>query len=254
MTRIGIIGGSGLDNPDILESAHDQTVTTPWGAPSAPLKFGKIAGVEVVLLARHGREHTIPPSQVNYRANIRSLLDAGCTHILATTAVGSLREEIGRGDLVVIDQFIDFTKQRAMSFHETFAPHHPVHTPMAEPFDGRLRDILVAVCESNRFTVHRTGTVVTIEGPRFSTRAESRMFRAWGADIINMSIATEATLANEAGLPYAAVAMSTDYDCWKTDEEPVSWDAILAVFQSNAKKVTTLLVEAIPRIANNKAT
>ena len=249
MTRIGIIGGSGLDNPDILSNPQDVVISTPWGAPSAALKVGRIAGVDVVLLARHGREHTIPPTQVNYRANIQALKDAGCTHILATTAVGSLREEIGRGHLVIIDQFIDFTKQRAMTFHEGFAPHQPVHTPMAEPFNQALRAILIDVCAKNGFSFHKQGTVVTIEGPRFSTRAESKMFRAWGADIINMSVATEAALANEAGIPYAAVAMSTDYDCWKEDEEPVSWDAILEVFKSNAAKVTTLLLEAIPRVA-----
>ncbi len=249
MTKIGIIGGSGLDNPDILEQAQDSIVSTLWGSPSGPLKFGTIAGVDVVLLGRHGREHTIPPTQVNYRANIQALKDAGCTHILATTAVGSLREDIGRGDLVILDQFIDFTKQRAMSFHESFAPHRPVHTAMAEPFDRTLRSLLTEICNRNGYRVHPTGTVVTIEGPRFSTRAESRMFRAWGADVINMSVATEAALANEAGIPYAAVAMSTDYDCWKTDEEPVSWDAILEVFNTNAKKVTTLLVQAIARIA-----
>lgn len=249
MTKIGIIGGSGLDNPDLFENPRDVAVSTPWGAPSAALKIGKIAGVDVVLLARHGREHTIPPTQVNYRANIQALKDAGCTHILASTAVGSLREEIGRGHLVIIDQFIDFTKQRAMTFHESFAPHQPVHTPMAEPFDAALRAILIEVCAKNGFAFHRQGTVITIEGPRFSTRAESKMFRAWGADIINMSVATEAALANEAGIPYAAVAMSTDYDCWKEDEEPVSWDAILEVFQSNAAKVTTLLLEAIARVA-----
>jgi 5'-methylthioadenosine phosphorylase len=249
MQRIGIIGGSGLDNPDILEQAHDLSVNTVWGAPSAPLRLGKIGGVDVALLGRHGRQHTIPPTQVNYRANVQALKDAGCTHILATTAVGSLREEIKRGDLVIIDQFIDFTKQRAMSFHESFAPHHPVHAPMAEPFDAGLRATLMAVCEEHGLVFHRSGTVVTIEGPRFSTRAESRMFRAWGADIINMSVATEAALANEAGIPYAAVAMSTDYDCWKTDEETVSWEAVLAVFSANAEKVTRLLVQAIPRIA-----
>jgi 5'-methylthioadenosine phosphorylase len=249
MTRIGIVGGSGLDNPDILESAHDSAVNTRWGDPSAALKIGRIAGVEVVLLGRHGREHTIPPSQVNYRANIQALQDAGCTHILTTTAVGSLREKIGRGDLIILDQFIDFTKQRAMSFHERFEQHQPVHTPMADPFNPALRSILITVCERHGFAFHPVGTVVTIEGPRFSTRAESRMFRAWGADVINMSVATEAALANEAGIPYAVVAMSTDYDCWKTDEEPVSWDAILAVFNSNARKVTTLLCDAIPEVA-----
>ncbi len=249
MTRIGIIGGSGLDNPDILEDALDRSVATRWGAPSSALKIGKIAGVEVALLGRHGREHTLPPSQVNYRANIQALQDAGCTHILATTAVGSLREEIGRGDLVILDQFIDFTKQRATSFHEHFEPHQPVHAPMADPFNPLLRSILITACQQRGFAFHPTGTVVTIEGPRFSTRAESRMFRAWGADVINMSIATEAALANEAGIPYASVAMSTDYDCWKMDEEPVSWDAILAVFTSNARKVTTLLCDAIPQVA-----
>lgn len=253
MSKIGIIGGSGLDNPDILEQPSDRLANTAWGHPSAPLKFGRIGGVDVVLLARHGREHTVAPSHVNYRANIQALKDAGCTHILATTAVGSLRTEIGRGDLVIIDQFIDFTKQRAMSFHESFAPHRPVHTPMAEPFDARLRAILIDVCARRGLAFHRSGTVVTIEGPRFSTRAESNMFRAWGADIINMSIATEAALANEAGIPYAAAAMSTDYDCWKTDEEPVTWDAILAVFNENAKKVTTLLIDAIPLVAKPAA-
>lgn len=249
MNTIGIIGGSGLDNPDILEQPRDQTVRTKWGEPSAPLRLGRIAGVEVALLGRHGREHTIPPSQVNYRANIQALKDVGCSRILATTAVGSLREDIGRGHLVLIDQFIDFTKQRAMSFHESFEPQRPLHTPMAEPFDPRMRAILADICFRQGFACHKSGTVVTIEGPRFSTRAESRMFRAWGADIINMSIATEAALANEAGLPYAAIAMSTDYDCWKEDEEAVSWEAVLAVFQENARKVTTLLVEAIPRVA-----
>jgi 5'-methylthioadenosine phosphorylase len=249
MTMIGIIGGSGLDNPDILEHPADQVTTTLWGAPSTPLKHGKICGIDVVLVGRHGREHTVTPTHVNYRANVQALKDAGCTHILATTAVGSLREDIGRGDLVILDQFIDFTKQRAMSFHEAFAPHQPVHTPMADPFDPSLRKILIDLCHEHAHRFHSHGTVVTIEGPRFSTRAESRMFRAWGADVINMSVATEAALANEAGIPYAAVAMSTDYDCWKTDEEPVTWDAILAVFNNNAKKVTSLLVAAIPLVA-----
>ncbi len=246
--KIGIIGGSGLDNPDIFENPRDEVVITKYGEPSAPLKHGTIGGVEVVLLGRHGREHTIPPTQVNYRANIRALKKAGCTHILATTAVGSLREEIGRGDLVIIDQFIDFTKQRNMTFHESFEPHAPIHTPMAEPFDKDLRKLMIAKCEELNYPHHKKGTVVTIEGPRFSTKAESHMFRSWGADIINMSIATEAALANEAGIPYAAVAMSTDYDCWKDDEEPVSWDAILAVFKENAEKVTNLLISVIPQV------
>jgi 5'-methylthioadenosine phosphorylase len=248
MKKIGIIGGSGLDDPDILQDPHDETVDTPWGAPSAPLKHGTIAGHPVVLLGRHGRAHTIPPTQVNYRANVHALVEAGCDCILATTAVGSLREEIDRGHLVVLDQFIDFTRLRAVSYHDGFEPHAPVHTPMAEPFDAGLRELMIASCRRLGITHHERGTVVTIEGPRFSTRAESHMFRAWGADVINMSVAPECILANEKGIPYAAVAMSTDYDCWKTDEAPVTWEDILAIFQANAQKVTDLLVDVIGRM------
>jgi len=248
MAIIGIIGGSGLDNPDILSNPRDEKVTTQYGEPSSPLKHGIIDGVQVVLLARHGREHTIPPTQVNYRANIAALKAASCTHIIASTAVGSLKEEIRRGDLIIIDQFIDFTKQRKMTFHEYFAPHNPVHCPMADPYDSRLRQILIDECKSRGYPFHERGVVVTIEGPRFSTRAESLMFRTLGADIINMSIATETVLANEIGVPYAAVAMSTDYDCWKSDEEPVSWEAISKVFAENAAKVTALLKGIVSKI------
>jgi len=245
---IGIIGGSGLDNPEIFRNSRDEKVSTTYGEPSSALKYGDIDGIKVVLLARHGREHTVPPSQVNYRANISALKKAGCSHIVATTAVGSLKEEIHRGDLVIIDQFIDFTKQRKMSFYESFEPHNPAHTSMADPYDSRLRKILIDECKALNYPYHEKGTVVTIEGPRFSSRAESFMFRAWGADIINMSIATETVLANEAGIPYAAVAMSTDYDCWKTGEESVTWEAIAKVFADNAGKVTTLLKNIIPKI------
>jgi len=248
MAVIGIIGGSGLDNPDILSDPQDKSASTPYGEPSSPLKHGKIDGVEVVLLARHGREHTIPPTQVNFRANIYALKEAGCTHILATTAVGSLRGGIKRGDLVVIDQFIDFTKQRKMTFHETFEAHNPVHKAMPDPFDERLRKQLIKECESKEYSFHPRGTVITIEGPRFSTRAESHMFRSWGAEIINMSVSTEAALANEIGVPYAAIAMTTDYDCWKTDEEPVSWEVIVKVFNENAEKVTSILKNVIANI------
>jgi len=246
--KIGIIGGSGLDNPDILEEEKDIEIETPYGNTSSKLKTGKIKGVDVVLLARHGREHTIPPTNVNYRANIYALKDIGCTHIIATTAVGSLREEIRRGDIVIIDQFIDFTRRRIVSFHEEFEPHKPIHTAMADPFDEKLRNILNGCCKDLGIRHHAKGTVITIEGSRFSTRAESKMFQAWGADIINMSIAPEAIFANETGIPYAAIAMSTDYDCWKTDEKPVTWDDILKIFSENVDKVTRLLVEAIPRI------
>ncbi|HAK46541.1 MAG TPA: S-methyl-5'-thioadenosine phosphorylase [Spirochaeta sp.] len=248
MIRVGIIGGSGLDNPEILKNAADREVDTPWGKPSCPLKEGTISGREVVLIGRHGREHTIPPTQVNYRANIHALKDAGCTHILATTAVGSLREEIGRGHFVVLDQFIDFTRLRPVTYYESFEPGEMAHTPMAEPFDAYLRRLLIEKSAALGLEHHTAGTVVTIEGPRFSTKAESNMFRMWGADVINMSIAPEAILANEAGLPYAAVAMATDYDCWKDDEEPVSWEAVLEVFQNNVEKMINLLTEVIPEI------
>lgn len=248
MNKIGIIGGSGLDNPTLLENAADMEITTPFGPPSSLLKTGTIKGVPVVLLARHGREHTLPPTQVNFRANIYALKEVGCTHILATTAVGSLKTEIGRGDLVVLDQFIDFTRHRVITFYESFEPGKMKHTPMVDPFDNHLRSLFIAGCEELNLKHHKTGTVVTIEGPRFSTRAESRMFRAWGAEVINMTTGPEATLANELGLPYAAVAMSTDYDCWKEDEEPVTWEAVLKIFESNVKKVTDLLINVIPKI------
>jgi 5'-methylthioadenosine phosphorylase len=248
MVKIGIIGGSGLDNPQILKNAEDIPADSRYGAPSSPLRSGTIEGVEVLILARHGREHTIPPTHVNNRANITVLKEAGCTHILATTAVGSLREEIDRGDLVIPDQFIDFTRSRIVSFFNRFEPEQAAHTPMADPFDKKLRQALIISAEELGITHHKKGTVVTIEGARFSTRAESRMFRIWGADIINMSTAPEAILANEAGIPYAAVAMSTDYDCWKEDEEAVSWESILKIFSENIDKVIKLLANTIPRI------
>ena len=246
--KIGIIGGSGLDDPSLFEHPRDTEMTTPWGEPSSSLREGFIGGVPVVLMARHGRRHTIPPSQVNYRANLWALKEAGCTHVLASTAVGSLREEIGRGDLVIPDQFIDFTRSRKLSFFESFEPGSPMHTAMAEPFDAGLRRIMAEELSALGYRFHNGGTVVTIEGPRFSTRAESRMFRLWGADIINMSIATEAIMANELGVPYAAVAMSTDYDSWKEDDV-VTWEAILAVAQSNAEKVLELFRRVVPKLA-----
>ncbi len=249
MAKIGIIGGSGLDDPEILQEMRETTVSTPYGDPTSLLKAGKIGGVETILLARHGRNHQLSPTQVNYRANIHALKDQGVTHILATTACGSLKEEIGRGDFVIVDQFIDFTKHRINTFHESFE-NGMEHVVMADPFDADLRKILYATSVELGFKTHNWGTVVTIEGPRFSTRAESRMFRMWGADVINMSIATEAALAKEAGIPYAVVAMSTDYDCWKEDEEMPSWQEILAVFEKNADKVKRLLMNVVQKLGS----
>lgn len=248
MVKIGIIGGSGLDNPNILKDARDLEVKTPYGEPTSPLKIGKISDVEVILLARHGREHTITPTYVNYRANIQALKDQDCTYILATTACGSLREEIGRGDFVIIDQFIDFTRLRKLSFFDEFPPGDAKHTAMAYPYSEKLRKLLIDSAKELNLKFHEKGTVITIEGPRFSTRAESEMFRIWGADIINMSIASETILANEAGIPYAAVAMSTDYDCWKDDEVPVTWNEILDIFGKNVNNVIALLTNVIKKI------
>jgi len=248
MVKVGIIGGSGLDDPHFLKNPESIGVNTIYGAPSSPLLTGVISGVPVAILARHGNLHTIPPTHVNNRANITALKELGCTHIIATTAVGSLREQIERGDLIILDQFIDFTRRRHLTFHDVFEPQSAVHAAMADPFDENLRRILIASAAELGIKHHPSGTVVTIEGPRFSTRAESKMFRLWGADVINMSIAPEAALANEARIPYAAVAMSTDYDCWKTDEEPVTWDAILQIFNENVGKVVKLILQTIPKI------
>lgn len=250
MTKIGVIGGSGLDDPKFLKDAQEIEVETPYGPPSSLLTCGKIDGVDVAILARHGRQHTIPPAQVNYRANIRALQSFGCTHVIATTAVGSLRAEIKRGDFVVLDQFIDFTRARVATFHAAFAPGKPAHTPMADPFSTVVRNALIQSASELGLPCHPRGTVVTIEGPRFSTRAESRMYRIWGADVINMSIAPEAALANEAGLEYAAVAMSTDYDCWKEDEAPVTWEMVFAIFSENVQKMTALLLRTIPKLTD----
>ncbi len=248
MKKIGIIGGSGLDDPDILGKTQEVTVITPYGEPSAPLTCATIDGVEVLLLGRHGRNHQFSPSEVNYRANIAALKEQGATHILATTACGSLREEIRRGDFVILDQFIDFSRKRQNTFYNSFADCGlSAHTPMADPFDADMRRFLLDCGQELGLRVHDGGTVVTIEGPRFSTRAESKMFRSWGADVINMTIATEVMLANEAEIPYAAVAMSTDYDCWKEDEPPASWEEIMAVFTENAEHVKTLLLTTIAK-------
>ncbi|MBI5076433.1 MAG: S-methyl-5'-thioadenosine phosphorylase [Nitrospirae bacterium] len=243
--KIGIIGGSGMDDPKLLQNKKEKKVKTPYGSPSSALTTGKITGIDVVILARHGKDHSIYPTGVNFRANVHSLKQEGCTHILATTAVGSLREKIRPGDLVFVDQFIDFTKHRNLTFH---TENKVVHTPMADPFCSDLRSLLVRSAKELKLRHHTKGTVVVIEGPRFSTRAESHMFRMLGADVINMSTVPEVILARELGLCYQAIAMSTDYDCWKEDEEPVTWEMILATMHKNAENVKQLLLKAISKI------
>ncbi len=251
MPKIGVIGGSGLDDPDILQEAVEVEVRTEYGSPSSPLTCGKIGGVDVVVLARHGRAHQFSPTEVNNRANLRALQKQGVTHLLATTACGSLRAEIGRGHFVILDQFIDFTRFRKSTFFDSFAGG-ATHTPMAQPFSAELRETIFTVGKKLELPIHQSGCVITIEGPRFSTVAESKMFRLWGADLVNMSTAPEVALANELQIPYAAVAMSTDYDCWKEDEPPVSWQEILDVFQRNAKNMRRFLVEIISQLSTEE--
>lgn len=233
-----------MDDPKIISGGYEKTVITKYGEPSSALTCGKIAGIDVVILSRHGKSHSTPPSQINFRANIQALRDEGVTHILATTAVGSLREEIKPGNLVFPDQFIDFTKSRA----STFFTEEVRHTSMAEPFDHELRSMLRSTCEELGFEYNTDKTVVVIEGPRFSSYAESQMFRQWGADIINMSTCPEVILANELGIPYQAIAMSTDYDCWKDDEEAVTFEMVLKRMEENAEKVKRLIIATIPKL------
>ncbi|HEX8948249.1 MAG TPA: S-methyl-5'-thioadenosine phosphorylase [Dissulfurispiraceae bacterium] len=246
--KIGIIGGSGMDDPRLMKDIREKKMRTPYGSPSSPLTIGKIQGREIVILARHGKDHSIYPTGVNFRANIYALKKAGCTHILATTAVGSLRENIRPGDLVFVDQFIDWTKHRPLTFHD----EKVIHTPMGEPFCRGLRALLVESAKELKLRHHRKGTVITIEGPRFSTKAESHMFRKWGADVINMSTVPEVILAREAGICYQSIAMSTDYDCWKEGEEPVTWEMVLSIMTKNADNVKKLLLKTIPKIAHSE--
>jgi len=242
--KIGIIGGSGMDNPQLLTDYQEHEWTTPFGAPSDKLISGKIEDKEIVILARHAKDHSIMPSKVPYRANIWALKEIGCTHILATTACGSLKDEFKPGSFVFLDQFIDFTKHRNLTFYEDKV----IHTPMAEPFDLNLRQALIKSAQKLSFTYHEKGTIITIEGPRFSTKAESNLFRSWNVDVVNMSTVPEVILANELNIPYQSIAMVTDYDCWKDGEESVTIDLIFKRMKDNAERVTTLLMTTIKDI------
>ena len=244
--KIGIVGGSGLDDPDIIENLQIQTWVTPYG--DTTIKSGRLNSIDVIFVPRHGNNHQFSPTHVNYRANIQTLKDLRVSHIIATNACGSLKEEIGRGDFIIPDQFIDFTRHRINTFHDDFSKGM-FHEVMADPFDKSLRDLLYAVTRKLGFGVHKDKTLVTIEGPRFSTRAESKMYISWGADIINMTVATEAALAKEAGIPYAVIAMSTDYDCWKEDENMPVWQEILAVFNKNVDNVKKILLETVHQLS-----
>ncbi|MBM3234326.1 S-methyl-5'-thioadenosine phosphorylase [Candidatus Pacearchaeota archaeon] len=246
--KIGIIGGSGLDNPNLLEDYEEKEIETKYGFPSSKITCGKISGVDVCILARHGKKHEIPPSQVNYRANIAALKMLGCEIILASSAAGSLKEEINPGDLVFPDQIIDFTKQRKSSFYDK---EEVFHLPFSEPFSEKLRKLLINTAQELGFRHHPTATLIVIEGPRFSTRAESLYFKQLG-DIIGMTAMPEACLAKEAGIEYATIAMSTDYDCWRENTEPVTFEIIKKRMEENSEKVKKIFVEAIKKLGEDK--
>lgn len=236
---IGIIGGSGLYAIDSLEEAQWIGVDTPWGAPSDELLIGRIEGVRFIFLPRHGRGHRVPPGQLNYRANIDALKRAGCTDLLAISAVGSLNEAMGPGKFAVAEQFVDRTVARDGSF---FGPGLVAHVSLADPVCPRLSDLAAQAAEAAGAEVVRGATYVAIEGPQFSTRAESRLYRSWGCDLIGMTGMPEARLAREAELPYALIGMITDYDSWREGEEPDVAD-IVARLQSNAETARRLVVE-----------
>lgn len=249
MIKIGIIGGSGIDDPKILMDQQRIKKHTPYGSPSDLITVGNLSGVPCVVIPRHGDNHRIYPSNVNFRANIWAMKELGVTHILAPTACGSLRSEIKPGQLVFIDQFIDRTTKRHATFYEG---HEVCHIPMAEPFCVDTRKLLIEAAKKLGIEAHTKGTMVTIEGPRFSTKAESLMFRQWGGDVINMTTCPEAVLAREAGICYQPIAMATDYDCWHESHESVTLDMILATMKKNADNVKRLMIETIPLIKNDK--
>jgi 5'-methylthioadenosine phosphorylase len=228
---IGIIGGSGLYALDALEDAQWIEMATPWGAPSDALLVGRLHGVRFVFLPRHGRGHRIPPSDLNFRANIDALKRAGCTDLVAVSAVGSLREALAPSRFVLVDQFIDRTAGRAGSF---FGPGCTAHVSIADPVCPRLAELAAAAAEAAGADVTRGGCYLAMEGPQFSTRAESRLYRAWGCDVIGMTAMPEAKLAREAELPYALVGMVTDYDCWRETEAPVEASEVIAQVHANA--------------------
>ncbi|MBV9994923.1 MAG: S-methyl-5'-thioadenosine phosphorylase [Caulobacteraceae bacterium] len=245
---LGVIGGSGLYEIEGLEEPRWLEVETPFGAPSDALLSGTLAGVRLVFLPRHGRGHPLPPSAINVRANIDALKRAGCTDLISLSAVGSLREALAPGAFVIVDQFIDRTVARESSF---FGPGLTAHVSMAEPVCPRLSELAAAAAEAAGAPVTRGGTYLAMEGPQFSTRAESNLYRAWGCDVIGMTGMPEAKLAREAELPYAAIAMVTDYDCWREEGEAVEVTHILEVLAANAGLARTLvrrLAEALPAV------
>ena len=237
--HIGVVGGTGLYAADMLEEAQEIPVKSNFGEPSAPVTMGSIAGVRFTFMPRHGKGHHIPPGSVNYRANIEVLKRCGATDIVSVSAIGSLREELKPGEFVCVDQMIDRTLARERSF---FGPGMVAHLSFADPTCPRLSGLVVKAARKAGAKVHEGGCYVAIEGPQFSTRAESRMYREWGADVIGMTAMPEARLAREAELPYAVLAMVTDYDCWR-EGESVGAEDVLKTFHANVDKARAMLVE-----------
>jgi 5'-methylthioadenosine phosphorylase len=242
---IGIIGGSGLYDIDGLEDKVWRRVETPWGDPSDELLFGRLAGIQCVFLPRHGRGHPTSPTHLNYRANIDALKRSGVTDVLSLSAVGSLKAELPPGHFVIVDQFIDRSFAREKSF---FGDGIVAHVSMAHPVCGRLGDALHASAAALSLPVSRGGTYLVMEGPQFSTKAESELYRSWGCSVIGMTNMPEAKLAREAELCYATVAMVTDFDCWHPDHDHVTVEAVVRVLLSNADKARDLVRTIVPRL------
>jgi 5'-methylthioadenosine phosphorylase len=242
-TVLGIIGGSGVYAMDGLRDPREERIASPWGEPSDALRFGRLEGVDVVFLARHGRGHTIGPSEINYRANIDMLKRAGVTDVISVSACGSLREELAPGAFVLVDQFIDRTFARAKSF---FGKGCVAHVSMAQPVCPKLLDALEQAARAEDILCRRGGVYLAMEGPQFSSLAESKLYRSWGCDVIGMTNMPEAKLAREAELPYASVAMVTDYDCWHPGHGAVEVAHVIKVLMDNAEKAARLLRRVAP--------
>jgi 5'-methylthioadenosine phosphorylase len=246
---LAVIGGSGVYDIPGLSNTRWEKLASPFGVPSDEFFFGELDGQKLVFLPRHGRGHRIPPSDLNFRANIDALKRAGATEILSVSAVGSLRAELAPGTFVVVDQFIDRTFARKKSF---FEPGLVAHVSMADPVCSRLAGHIAEAARSIGIEAVRGGTYLAMEGPQFSTRAESELYRAWGCDVIGMTNMPEAKLAREAEMCYATVAMVTDYDCWHPDHDDVSVEAVIKVLLENAAKAKALVAALAPRVRTRK--
>ncbi len=245
--EIGIIGGTGFYDPKLLSDTRTVRVRTPYGAPSDAFQMGNLGGRMCAFLPRHSAKHTIRPTDVNSRANIFAMKKLGVQRILAPSTVGSLREDYRPGDIVLIDQFIDRTTKREQSF---YTGRKVCHISVAEPTCRELRQIIAKAAAKTGIKIHDSGTYVCVEGPRFSTKAESRMYRTWEADVVGMTLVPECVLAREAELCYASIAMVTDYDVWK--DKPVSAREIAATVKANVEKVKRLINKTIPLIPKDR--